>query len=245
MTLTLTNVTKSYGRQLVLDDVTVAFRPGVTALLGVNGAGKTTLLRIAAGLLAPDSGAVAYSPPDERHNSPGGRQLVVGYAPQNTPTLRTLRVQGFLEYLGLLSGLSSRAARLRAVVCAENVGLGEHLNKRTTSLSGGMVKRLGIAAALLEQPDVLLLDEPTAGLDPLQRRDVLALVRALSAKTAVVLSTHLAEDVTSTADRVVLLDHCELRADVSLDDVRNGTPAAAEAASLLSELGMHLMAGAR
>ena len=214
-----------FGRRYALSGVDVALGPGVTTVVGLNGAGKTTLLRCAAGVLRPRRGRVAWE---------GPRRPRTGLAPQDTPVTRTLRTGQYLAYLALLSGQERQAAVSSAHAAAERVELGDRLAERTTALSGGMRKRLGIASALLDDPELLLLDEPTAGLDPPQRRGILGIVRVLAERHAVVMTTHLMDDVRAVATRLVVLDEGRL----VLDEPSPVSAGELAAAPTLARLGL-------
>jgi ABC-2 type transport system ATP-binding protein len=207
-TVTLTGVGKSYGRTTALSDVDLVLAPGVTGLLGPNGAGKTTMLRILATALAADSGVVRIHGADPTTSD--GRVAVrrrLGYVPQETGFPRGFTVFAFVDYMAILkewTDLPARHAEVRRVV--DLVGLTDVATKRVSALSGGQRRRVVLAQALIGQPDLLVLDEPTAGLDPAQRgrlRDVLG--RAGETST-VIISTHQTEDVAALCERVVVLD---------------------------------------
>ncbi len=207
-TVTLTGLDKSYGRTAALSDVDLALAPGITGLLGPNGAGKTTMLRILATALAGDRGSVRILGVDPA--TPEGRVAVrrrLGYVPQETGFPRGFTAFAFVDYLAILkewTDLPSRHDEVRRVI--DLVGLGDVATKRVSALSGGQRRRVVLAQAMLGRPDLLILDEPTAGLDPAQRgrlRDVLG--RAGESAT-VVISTHQTEDVAALCERVVVLD---------------------------------------
>jgi ABC-2 type transport system ATP-binding protein len=207
-TITLTGLGKSYGRTTALADVDLTLAPGITGLLGPNGAGKTTMLRILATALAADRGAVRVLGEDP--TTPDGRVAVrrrLGYVPQETGFPRGFTTFAFVDYLAILKEWNDRDPRhveVRRVI--DLVGLGDVATKRVSSLSGGQRRRVVLAQALVGSPDLLILDEPTAGLDPAQRgrlRDVLG--RAGESAT-VVISTHQTEDVAALCERVVVLD---------------------------------------
>ena len=220
-TVTLTDVGKTYGRTEALSGVDLALAPGITGLLGPNGAGKTTMLRILATALAADSGAVRIHGEDPA--KPDGRVAVrrrLGYVPQETGFPRGFTAFGFVDYLAILkewADLPARHEEVRRVV--DLVGLTDVATKRVSSLSGGQRRRIVLAQAMLGRPDLLVLDEPTAGLDPAQRgrlRDVLG--RAGESAT-VVISTHQTEDVAALCERVVVLDAGRILFDGAVDDL--------------------------
>ncbi len=207
-TVTLTGLDKSYGRTLALSGVDLALSPGITGLLGPNGAGKTTMLRILATALAADQGAVRILGEDPTTN--GGRVAVrkrLGYVPQETGFPRGFTAFAFVDYMAILkewTDLPARHQEVRRVLGL--VGLSDVATKRVSALSGGQRRRVVLAQALLGRPDLLVLDEPTAGLDPAQRgrlRDVLGTAGQTS---TVIISTHQTEDVAALCERVVVLD---------------------------------------
>jgi ABC-type multidrug transport system ATPase subunit len=192
----------SYGRHVALAGVSTTFAPGVNAVVGANGAGKTTLLRLLAGLLKPATGTI------ERGAASGsGSGPRVSYLPQNPPSTRLLTAQSYVAYFAALAGVARGDVDGRARAALREVGLEDVANRATSTLSGGMFRRVALAAALSCDPQVLLLDEPTAGLDPVQRVAVLDLVARLAAgDRVIVLATHLMEDVASIADHVTVLN---------------------------------------
>ncbi len=207
-TVTLTEVGKSFGRTAALADVTLDLAPGITGLLGPNGAGKTTMLRILATALTADRGTVRVL--GVNPGTASGRTEVrrcLGYVPQETGFPRGFTAFSFIDYMAILKNWSNptlRHAEVRRVV--DLVGLSEVAPKRVASLSGGQRRRVVLAQAMLGEPALLVLDEPTTGLDPAQRgrlRDVLG--RAGESAT-VLISTHQTADVAALCERVVVLD---------------------------------------
>ena len=200
-------VTKRFGRTVAVDDVTLSMGTGITGLLGPNGAGKTTLLRILATVLAPDSGTVELL--GRGTHAADDRQAVrrrLGYVPQEPGFHRQFSAFDFVDYVAVLKLITDRRARhdeVRRVLDA--VGLTSVMHKRIRQLSGGMRRRVAIAQALLGSPDLLVLDEPTAGLDPEQRLRFRELLSKAAAGATVVLSTHQTEDVAALCQRVVVM----------------------------------------
>ena len=202
------NVRKRFARTQALDGVTLRLGDGVTGLLGPNGAGKTTMLRILATVLAPDDGRVrmlGLDPADPRERTELRRQL--GYLPQDPGFQRGFSVFAFVDYMAILkeiTGTRRRHEEVRRVI--EAVDLTSVSGKRVRALSGGMRRRVALAAALLGDPAVLVLDEPTAGLDPEQRLRFRELVSQAGEGRAVLLSTHQTEDVAALCRDVVVLN---------------------------------------
>jgi ABC-2 type transport system ATP-binding protein len=207
MRVTLADVCKSYGAVRALDHVDLDLVHGVTGLLGPNGAGKTTLMRILATLMAPDRGSVrieGLDPTDARQRLELRRRL--GYLPQDLGLYPRFTVFEFVDYIAIMKELKDRRERHRRVAAAlEAVGLEDVSGRRIKTLSGGMARRVGIAQALVADPDLLILDEPTAGLDPQQRARFRELLASLGSRRQVILSTHLVEDVAAICTSVVIL----------------------------------------
>ncbi|WP_067169858.1 ATP-binding cassette domain-containing protein [Microtetraspora niveoalba] len=206
-TVTVRDLTKRYGRTAVLDGLTLEFGRGVTGLLGPNGAGKTTLLRCLATTLAPDGGEVRALGLDPSH--PARRTELrrrLGYLPQNPGFYPHFTVFELVEYVAILKELTDRAERHREVRrVLRETGLADLAWTKARRLSGGMRQRLALAQALLGDPDLLILDEPTVGLDPEQRMRFRALVSLLGESRTVLLSTHQTEDVAALCERVVVM----------------------------------------
>lgn len=227
MSITLTNVRKDYGSVHALDGVSFGLDTGITGLLGPNGAGKTTLLRCLATALAPDSGRIdvlGFDPerPDQRTEI----RRRIGYLPQEPGFYRNFTCFDFVDYLAILKehvDRSERHAEVRRVL--ELTGLSDKSTVKIRKLSGGMRRRLALAQSLLGSPGFLILDEPTAGLDPELRFRFRELVTELSADRVVLLSTHQTEDVAAICDRVIVLDGGKIRFDgtpSSLSEVAAG-----------------------
>jgi ABC-2 type transport system ATP-binding protein len=196
-----------YGRTQALADVSLMFGRGITGLLGPNGAGKTTLLTVLATAAEPDAGTVSIfglDPADRAERTAIRRRL--GYLPQELRYHRHFTVTGFLDYIAILKEITDRRRRAQEVArVLAATGLERLAGRRVRTLSGGMRQRLGIAQALLGGPDLLILDEPTAGLDPEQRLRFRELLSDLPGDPAIVLSTHQADDIAAICPRVVVL----------------------------------------
>ena len=209
----LTDVTRSYGRIRALDRVTVGFGPGITALLGPNGAGKTTLLSLLATLQAPDAGhlqLLGFDPSRDTGRLALRRRL--GYMPQEPGFHRRFSVFDFIDYVAILKEHTDRRARHAEVDrVIDLVGLRERADSRIRALSGGMRRRVALAQALLGDPALLLLDEPTAGLDPEQRLRFREVISRLGEDRTVVACTHQTEDVAALCQQVVVLHGGRIR----------------------------------
>jgi ABC-2 type transport system ATP-binding protein len=207
-TFDLAHVSQRFRSTTALDDVSLRLQPGVTGLLGPNGAGKTTLLRVGATVLAPDSGQVRLLGHDIAPLS--ARTEVrrrLGYLPQELGFPRGFTAFGFVDYMAVLKEWDDKPARHAEVRRVLNeVGLGDVTTKKIRRLSGGMRRRLGMAQALLGNPELLILDEPTTGLDPEQRANLRAILSGLGQRATILVSTHQTEDVAALCDRVVVMD---------------------------------------
>ena len=206
-------LSRRYGATRALDGVDIALERGITGLLGPNGAGKTTLLTILATVSEPDAGRVSafgFDPRDAAERVEIRRRL--GYLPQELGYHRHFTVAGFLDYVAILKEITDRRRRAEEVArVLAAVSLEDRARTRIRSLSGGMRQRLGIAQALLGQPDLLILDEPTAGLDPEQRLRFRELLSDLPGNPVIVLSTHQADDIAAICPTVIVLLQGQVR----------------------------------
>jgi ABC-2 type transport system ATP-binding protein len=221
-TIELTGVGKRYGRTRALADVDLAFDRGVTGLLGPNGAGKTTLLRIVATSIAADSGEVRLlgRDPQGSHADVTAVRRELGYLPQELGYPSDMTAFGFLEYVAVLKEWNDRERRSQEVRrVLETVGLGDRTTLKIRKLSGGQRRRVGLAQALLGDPQLVVLDEPTTGLDPAQRADLRRTLSALGHRSTVLLSTHQTEDVAALCERVVVLAGGTVRFDGAVTDL--------------------------
>lgn len=200
--LVLDRVTKQYGPKIACDRISLQAGPGVYGLLGANGAGKTTLLRMICGVLRPTSGDIRFAGLDV---SSEGYRARLGYLPQDFGYYPEFTALDFLLYLAALKGLPRAAARQQSRELLELVGLTGEAGHRIRTFSGGMRQRLGIAQALLGDPQLLVLDEPTAGLDPKERVRFRNLIARLGARRTVLLSTHIVSDVEHIAGTILIL----------------------------------------
>ncbi len=207
----LRGLTQRFGQTEVLHGLDLRVSSGVLGLLGPNGAGKTTLLRTLATIIRPTSGSVrllGYDPADRVQRRVLRRDL--GYLPQALAYYPNFTLAEFVEYFALLKEMRPREIRPAVARAIERVGLGDRARSKLRTLSGGMLRRAGLAQAIVNDPKLLLLDEPTAGLDPQQRLDFRELLRGIGTQGTVIVSTHLVEDVGAACTDVALLNEGRL-----------------------------------
>ena len=207
MELVIDRLTKQFQNKIAVDRVSLRLNNGVYGLLGTNGAGKTTLMRMLCGILQPTSGTIAF---DGMDVSEEGYRAILGYLPQDFGYYPEFTAMGFLLYMAALKGLPKHSAKRRANELLELVGLQEMGRKKIKTFSGGMKQRLGIAQALLNNPKMLILDEPTAGLDPKERVRFRSLIGQLGKDSIVLLSTHIVSDIEHIADEVLMMKNGNL-----------------------------------
>jgi ABC-type multidrug transport system ATPase subunit len=207
MNVDISELTRRFGRTQAVDGVTMRAGAGVLGLLGPNGAGKTSLLRMIATVIPPSSGRLRLLGRDPAVY--GQRRQIrrrLGYVPQNLGYYPGFTVAEFIEYFALLKEMPPDRVHHAVAAAIEQVGLGDKARAKLRTLSGGMLRRVGIAQAIVNQPELLLMDEPTAGLDPEQRVTFRALLRELGQRATVIVSTHLVEDVGAACTQVALMD---------------------------------------
>jgi ABC-2 type transport system ATP-binding protein len=218
MNVEITEVTRRFGRTQAVAGVSLETGPGVFGLLGPNGAGKTTLLRMMATVVPPSSGGMRLLGRDP--GSYAARKEIrrrLGYLPQNLGYYPGFTVAEFVEYFALLKEMPAGQVPRAVAAAIERVDLGSRARAKLRTLSGGMLRRAGIAQAIVNDPELLLLDEPTAGLDPEQRMAFRGLLRDLGQRSTVIVSTHLVEDVGAACSRVAVMNEGQV--------VFHGTPA--------------------
>ncbi|MBC8632697.1 ABC transporter ATP-binding protein [Paraclostridium tenue] len=202
--LEIVNLTKSYQHKNANENINLTLESGVYGLLGPNGAGKTTLMKQIATLKQPTSGKILYNGKDINSLDDEYR-AVVGYLPQDFDAYKNFSAKDFLLYIGALKGMSKSEAREKTEKLLKLVGLQEVKNKYISKFSGGMKRRVGIAQALLNDPKILILDEPTAGLDPQERARFRNLLSQIGKETIVILSTHIISDIESVAKETIMI----------------------------------------
>lgn len=210
MELKISNLTKSYGELAAVNHVSYTLNEGVYGLLGVNGAGKTTLMRMLCTLLKPTDGSITWNEKDVFQMGGEYRKLI-GYLPQDFGYYPDFTVYDYLMYIAAIKGIRPVAAKKRAKLLLKQVGLEKAENMKMKKLSGGMKRRAGIAQAMLNNPSILILDEPTAGLDPNERIRFRNLISELSEERLVLLSTHIVSDIEYIANEILLMKDGEIR----------------------------------
>lgn len=205
--VSIQHISKSFGSQKVLNDVSLEIPAGqIVGLLGPNGAGKSTLMKILIGLWSADSGTV--SAPSR-----------IGYLPENNPLYEEMYVTEYLQFMDKMTNDKCQMTNVDALI--DKVGLTPERHKHIRELSKGYRQRVGLAQALIGDPELLILDEPTTGLDPNQLVEIRSLIRSLGKDRTVILSTHIMQEVREMCDRVVILDHGTVKADLPIDQIDN------------------------
>lgn len=210
---------KSIGKTSILNDVCLHVGEGeVVGLLGPNGAGKSTMMKVLTGLWKAEKGRVEVCGvdvllnPDEVHRH-------IGYLPEQNPLYADMYVREYLLFIARMRGLTAQRSAVEHLI--DLVGLTPQANKRIRELSKGYKQRVGLAAAMMGDPEVLILDEPTTGLDPNQLEDVRALIRDLGKHHTVILSTHILQEVKAICSRVIIIDHGQIRLDQPLNEIED------------------------
>ncbi|NUR71275.1 MAG: ABC transporter ATP-binding protein [Hamadaea sp.] len=238
--LELDEITKVYpGGKRAVDRLTLRFGPGLVGLLGPNGAGKSTMMRIAATVTRPTSGRILFQGADATAR-PEALRRALGYLPQDFGVYTHLTAREFLEYLAAVKGLSRRSARARIDELLELVNLTEAAKRPLGGYSGGMLRRIGIAQTLLADPQVLIVDEPTAGLDPEERMRFRNLLSDLAADRLVLLSTHIVGDIEAIAGEIAVVAGGRLRYRGTLDALLNAARGRVWEVTVRSEHVAHL-----
>lgn len=204
MELTISDLTKDFGSFRAVDQVTFTMHSGVYGLLGVNGAGKTTLMRMLTTLIRPTGGEIRWDGQDVFRMDSAYRKLL-GYLPQDFGYYPDFSIYDYLMYIASIKGIRPAAAKQQALRLLKQVGLSQAGHKKMKTLSGGMKRRVGIAQAMLNDPKILILDEPTAGLDPNERIRFRNLISELSEDRIVLLSTHIVSDIEYIASEILLM----------------------------------------
>lgn len=222
MELTLNGVTKKYHNSIAVNQVTLSFQNGIYGFLGANGAGKTTLFKMICGLIRPTEGTVLFNQQAVNEQS-AQYYRILGYLPQETGYYPDFTAIQFLRYISEIKGMGSDVYEQRIQELLKLVSLSEVSHEKIKTFSGGMKRRLGIAQALLNEPKVLVLDEPTAGLDPKERVYFRGIISNLSKDAIILLSTHIASDIEYIANQIIILNRGNILADGSLEQLSEGS----------------------
>jgi ABC-2 type transport system ATP-binding protein len=217
MSITVNSLSKSYKSQKVLNNISFSADKGqIIGFLGPNGAGKSTMMKILTGFIKPDQGAVFIDDIDVLKNSIAA-QKVIGYLPEHNPLYAEMYVREYLQFQAAIY----KVAKSQIEDCIEKVGLTLEANKKIHQLSKGYQQRVGIAAAILHNPKVLILDEPTTGLDPNQIIEIRALIQELGKNKTVLFSTHIMQEVEAVCDRVIIIKKGEILVDKKLEELQD------------------------
>lgn len=217
MELVIDRLSKQYKNKIAVDRISIKLQKGVYGLLGANGAGKTTLMRMICGILKPTSGTISFNGIDVSEES---YRSILGYLPQDFGYYPEFTGQDFLFYMAALKGIAKPQAKRRSNELLQLVSLQDVAKKKIKTYSGGMKQRLGIAQALLNQPQLLILDEPTAGLDPKERVRFRNLIENLGRDNIVLLSTHIVSDIEHIAHDILMMKDGQLIYNDKWDDTK-------------------------
>lgn len=216
MELKIDRVTKKYDKKIACDRISLTLEKGVYGLLGANGAGKTTLMRMICGILDPSSGSLSCDGIDVSQEE--YRELL-GYLPQDFGYYPEFTAQDFMMYIAALKGIPKSKAKVKTAELLEMVSLKNEAKKKIKTFSGGMKQRLGIAQALLNDPKILVLDEPTAGLDPKERIKFRNIISRMGADRIILLSTHIVSDIEHIANTILIMKDGQMIHEGSLEDI--------------------------
>ncbi len=220
MSVETSNIVKQYGKQRALDNVSISVEKGqLVGFLGPNGAGKSTLMKIITGYLPSDSGVV-YINRNKISSKSRDYKKTIGYLPEHNPLYTDLYIKEFLEISAGFYGLKNTGKHIRKII--ELTGLGHEQHKKIRALSKGYRQRVGLAQALIHNPSILILDEPTTGLDPNQLEDIRNLVREISREKTVILSSHIMQEIEAVCNRVIIINKGKIVADGSIAEVKAG-----------------------
>ena len=218
MSIEVSALTRMYGEQKAVDDISFKLNKGeIVGFLGPNGAGKSTTMRIITGYLKPDKGTAWVSGIDVQKD-PLSAKRKIGYLPEANPLYYDMYVQEYLEFVAEVHAVSNKKHKISSII--ETVGLTPEKRKRTGELSKGYKQRVGLAAALIHDPEVLVLDEPTTGLDPNQIIEIRDLIRSLGKNKTVLFSTHILQEVEAICDRVIIINKGRLVANSTLQELK-------------------------
>ena len=218
MSIEIRNITKIFGHQKALDNVSFSVDTGsIVGFLGPNGAGKSTLMKIITGLISPTSGEVVVNNVDVMANPDAVREII-GYLPENNPLYYDMYVKEYLRFIANIYKIGNTAKVVDEVI--ERTGLGNESKKKICTLSKGYKQRVGIAQAIIHNPQVLILDEPTTGLDPNQIVEIRNLISDLGKEKTIMLSTHIMQEVQAVCNQIAILDHGHLVANGETEQIQ-------------------------
>lgn len=222
MSIKIQNLSKVYGTQRAVDDISFEVTKGeIVGFLGPNGAGKSTTMKILTGYLPATNGSVEVNGFDVKA-SPMQVKSSIGYLPEHNPLYLDRYVRELLEFAGSLYGLKGKTLQIKVAETIEMVGLGLEKHKKIGQLSKGYRQRVGLAQALIHNPDVLILDEPTTGLDPNQLVEIRDLIKSVGKNKTVIFSTHIMQEVEAICDRVVIINRGKIVANGTLSELKQG-----------------------
>jgi ABC-2 type transport system ATP-binding protein len=220
MDIVVEGMTKKFGAQKAVDNITFHVKTGeVVGFLGPNGAGKTTTMKVLTGLLAPNSGKATIGNYSVKDNPEDVKRLI-GFLPENNPLYLDMAVIDYLEFTAALQGVPKNAIRERLYEMIRTCGLNDEKHKKIGELSKGFRQRVGLAQAMIHDPQVLILDEPTTGLDPNQIVEIRKLIKELGKQKTVILSTHILPEVEATCDRILIISKGKIVADGTSENLR-------------------------
>lgn len=219
MSIEVKNVTKIYGEQKALDDVSFSIEPGhIVGFLGPNGAGKSTMMKIITCFIPQTTGSVSVCGFDVIEN-PIDVKRQVGYLPEHNPLYLDMYVKEYLDFVGGVYKIENRKARIKEMI--DMVGLGIEQNKKIGALSKGYRQRVGLAQAMIHDPKVLILDEPTTGLDPNQLEEIRNLIKNIGKEKTIMLSTHIMQEVEAICDKTIIVNHGKIVANDKTKDLQS------------------------
>lgn len=222
MSIVVNALSKVYGEQNAVDNISFSVGEGeILGFLGPNGAGKSTTMKIATGYLPPSSGTVKVGGFDVMEQ-PLAVKKIVGYLPENNPLYTDMYIHEYLSFIGKLQGLKGRQLQQRKAAMVQLCGLEREQHKKIGTLSKGYRQRVGLAQALIHDPQVIILDEPTTGLDPNQILEIRSLIKAISTNKTVIFSTHIMQEVQALCDRVIIINKGKLVADNAVSELQKG-----------------------
>lgn len=222
MSIKIQNLSKVYGTQRAVDDISFEVTKGeIVGFLGPNGAGKSTTMKILTGYVPATDGSAEINGFDVKI-SPMQVKSSIGYLPEHNPLYLDMYVREFLEFTGSLYGLKGKTLQIKVAETIEIVGLGLEKHKKIGQLSKGYRQRVGLAQALIHNPDVLILDEPTTGLDPNQLVEIRDLIKSVGKNKTVIFSTHIMQEVEAICDRVVIINRGKIVANGTLSELKQG-----------------------